>query len=74
MLYYPTMDTKKHVGNKIKKIREKANLTQAQVADKVGICFKYLVRLERGEANPSILIIQNIAKALNVKTPDLLPF
>lgn len=68
------MDVKKQVGNKIKKIREKANLTQAQVADKAGIRFRYLVRIEQGEANPSILIVQNIAKALNVKTPDLLPF
>jgi len=74
MLNPDTLSTCKQVGNRIKKIREKLNLTQAQIADKVGIRFEYLVRLEQGKANPSILIVQNIAKALNVKTPDLLPF
>jgi len=74
MLYYPCMDTSKQIGNNIKEIREKAQLTQAQVADKADIHVNYFARLERGEVNPSAEILKNIAKALDVKSSDILPF
>lgn len=74
MLYYLIMDTSKQIGDKIKEIREKAKLTQVQVAQKAGIHRNYFARLERGEVNPSVEIVQNIAKALKVKSGDILPF
>ena len=74
MLYYPCMDTSKQIGNKIKEIREKAQLTQAQVADKADIHVNYFARLERGEVNPSAEILKSVAKALGVKSGDILPF
>lgn len=74
MLYYLIMDTSKQIGDKIKEIREKAKLTQAQVAQKARIHCNYFARLERGEVNPSVEIVQNIAKALKVKSGDILPF
>ena len=74
MLYYLIMDTGKKIGEKIKEIREKAKLTQVQVAQKAGIHVNYFARLERGEVNPSVEIVQNIAKALKVKSGDILPF
>ena len=64
----------KQIGNKIKEIREKAKLTHIQLADKAGLHFNYFARIERGEVNPSIIKIMNIAKALNVKVSDILPF
>ena len=74
MLYYLIMDTSKQVGSKIKEIREKAKLTQAQVAKKADIHVNYFARLERGEVNPSVETVQSIAKALKVKSGDILPF
>lgn len=74
MLYYLIMDTGKKIGEKIKEIREKAKLTQSQVAQKAGIHVNYFARLERGEVNPSVEIVQSIAKALKVKSGDILPF
>jgi len=68
------MDTSKQVGSKIKEIREKAKLTQAQVAKKADIHVNYFARLERGEVNPSVETVQSIAKALKVKSGDILPF
>ncbi len=68
------MGTSEQIGKKVKEIREKANLTQAQVADKAGINVNYFARLERGEVNPSAEILKSIAKALNVTSSDILPF
>lgn len=68
------MGTSEQIGKKVKEIREKANLTQAQVADKAGIHVNYFARLERGEVNPSAEILKSIAKALNVTSSDILPF
>lgn len=74
MVYYLYMGTSEQIGRKVKEIREKANLTQAQVADKAGIHVNYFARLERGEVNPSADILEKIAKALKVASSDILPF
>lgn len=68
------MGTSKQIGSKIKEIREKSQLTQAQVAEKANIHVNYFARLERGEVNPSAEILKSIAKALNVKSSEILPF
>lgn len=57
----------------IKKYREKAGLTQEQLAKKVGITQVYLCYLENGQKkNPSIPLLRKIAIALGVNINDLL--
>jgi len=51
----------------LKNAREKAGLTQAEIAEKAGIHFNYYARVERGEVTPRVDIVENIAKALNIK-------
>ena len=68
------MGSKEELGKKIKKTRKKAKLIQVQVAEKAGIHVNYYARVERGEVNASIEIVENIAKALKVKSSDILPF
>lgn len=70
------MDSKfsEETGKRIKKIREKLGLTQAQVAKKAGININYFAVIERGEVNPSLEKLEKIAKALGVKSSDILPF
>lgn len=51
----------------LKDAREKANLTQAEVAEKAGIHFNYYARVERGEVTPRVDIVEKIVKALNIK-------
>lgn len=68
------MGSQVELGKKIRKARHKKGLTQAQVADKAGIHVNYFARIERGEENPSFEVIENIAKALGVKSSDILPF
>lgn len=59
------------LANIFKEAREKAGLTQAEVAEKAGIHFNYYARVERGEVTPRVDIVEKIAKALkiNVKLP-----
>jgi transcriptional regulator with XRE-family HTH domain len=62
----------KQFGEKLKNIREKAGLTQADIAMKAGINVSYYARIERGEINPSLAKIQSIMKALHIKSLDIL--
>lgn len=68
------MGSQEELGKNIKKARQKAKLTQSELAEKAGIHTNYYARLERGEVNPSMEIVENIAKALKVKSSDILPF
>lgn len=54
-------------AKKIKSAREKAGLTQAQVAEKAGVHFNYYARIERAEVVARGDILNKIAKALGVK-------
>ena len=58
----------KGLGEKLRKAREEANLTQADVAAKVGMDLNYYARIERGVGNPSFLKLLSIMKALNLKS------
>jgi len=50
-----------------KTAREKAGLTQAEVAVKAGIHPNYYARVERGEVTPRVDIVESIAKALKIR-------
>lgn len=65
------MDSQNQLAKILKKTRKKAELTQAEVAEKAGITTNYYARIERGEVNPTVDVVDNIAKALkmNLKFP-----
>ena len=47
---------------KIKEFREKAGLTQADLAEKVGVRRETIVHLENGKYNPSLKLAMDIEK------------
>ncbi len=57
---------RQELGEKIRKAREKAKLTQAEVAKATDIDVTYFARIERGEANPSYEKLHKILKVLKV--------
>jgi transcriptional regulator with XRE-family HTH domain len=59
------------VGKRIKKLREKANLTQAQVAQKAGLNTNYFAVIERGEVITAFPNLVKISKALGVDITEL---
>ncbi len=65
---------KKVMGQKLKEIRKKKNMTQADVAIKANITINYYARIERGEENPSFEVIKGLTVALKVKSSEILSF
>ena len=59
---------------RIKELRARYDLTQEQLADKVGVTRMTIVFLEKGKYNPSIKLAYKIAVALNTTIDDLFIF
>jgi transcriptional regulator with XRE-family HTH domain len=59
------------IGQRIKEAREKRDLTQRQLAEKIGVAASQLCRWERTE-EPRIAAVRRIAKALRVRAADLI--
>lgn len=61
----------KELGNQLKNARERAKLTQADIASAVGVHTNWYPRVERGEETPSLESLQKPMKALNIKTLNI---
>ena len=68
------IEDRKLVGKKLREARIKMKLTQVEAADKAGIADGYYARLERGEENPTVTVLEGICKALHVKSSKILSF
>ena len=64
----------KKLGMTLKRIRTKGKrkMTQAALAEAVGVHRIYIAQIEGGSKVPSIATLEKIAKALNVKVGRLL--
>ncbi|HTQ02700.1 MAG TPA: helix-turn-helix transcriptional regulator [Polyangiaceae bacterium] len=56
----------------LKQWRAARGLTQRALAGKAGIGEKYLSRIERALATPSVLVVLKLAQALDVRLEELL--
>jgi len=59
------------IGQKIRQLRQEQNLTQEELAFKVGVDRSYMGFVERGEKNPTLSTLMKIAKALKISIKDL---
>lgn len=59
-------------GAVIKALREKKKLTQAQLADQLGVSDKTISKWETGRGLPDITLLEPLAGALSVSVPELL--
>ena len=59
--------------NCIKEIRKRKNITQVELAKRLGISQGAIQKLETGERGLDLEWIEKISKALNVKPWELLP-
>jgi HTH-type transcriptional regulator, competence development regulator len=62
------------LGARIKELRHQRGFTQRQLAEKVGVDFTYLSKIEndRLEHTPSIKTLQDLARALEVDELELM--
>lgn len=61
----------KIISKRIKKRRNELEMTQEDLAEKVGVSRVYIGYVEQGRNSPSLEILEKIAKALKVRISDL---
>jgi putative transcriptional regulator len=59
---------------RIKELRARYDLTQEELAKKVGVRRETIVFLEKGKYNPSLRLAHEIAKVLETKIDELFIF
>ena len=57
------------IGNQLRKVRERAGLSQSGLAKKAGISTNYYAEVERGEKKISYEKLQYVLKVLKIKSP-----
>ncbi len=62
------------IGRKLKEARRTLHLIQADVATKEAISINYYAQIERNEKNPTIETLEQILKALKLRSSDVLTF
>ncbi len=60
------------MGDRIREIRKKLNLTQEQLAEKLDITLTYISEIERGLKMPSMALFIKIVEVLDVSADYLL--
>ena len=60
------------IGNYIAKKRREKNLTQEQLAEKLGVSNKTISKWENGKCMPDYSIIEQLCKELSVTLPELM--
>ena len=60
------------LGQKIREARKKKDLTQQELADLSHVSVKQIAKIEKGEINPSYLILKALAKVLPLSLDTLI--
>lgn len=60
-----------YLKNKVKELRNAANITQKQLADLVSVSSRTIISLEKGVYNPSIMLAYKIACVFNTTIENL---
>lgn len=66
------MDVRVRVGLNLQALRRERGLSQEEAAHRADVHQTYLSGVERGRRNPSLLVLDRLAKALDVDVEDLL--
>lgn len=66
------MDVRQRVGRNLKKYRKEAGLSQEGLALECGLHRTYVSGVERGVRNPTVVVLEQIAKPLGIPAWRLL--
>jgi transcriptional regulator with XRE-family HTH domain len=66
------MNPLKRTAMRLKTLREERGMTQQALADKAGISREYLARLEGARHDPTLTMLERLARALRVAVTELL--
>lgn len=60
-------DARRLVGQNVRRLRLAAGISQAELAERMGVDRAYVSGLEQGQRNPTVITLWHISKALNVR-------
>lgn len=63
---------RKRLGRNVARLRKDAGMSQETFADHVPMARSYISDIERGSRNPTIEVVERLAKALGVNAGSLL--
>jgi len=66
------MDIRRRLGSNVRRLREEAGWSQEDYADRAGIHRTYVSDIERGERNPTVLMLEKLAAPLKVTPASLI--
>jgi len=66
------MDMRKRVGGNVRRLREKLEISQEELAERAELHRTYISGVERGVRNPTVLVLAKIAAALGAEPANLL--
>jgi transcriptional regulator with XRE-family HTH domain len=64
-------DVRRIVGSNVRRLRRAAGISQAELANRMGVDRAYVSGLELGQRNPTVVTLWHLAQALNVHLRDL---
>ena len=59
-------DVRKLVGDNVRRLRLAAELSQAALAERMGVDRAYISGLEKGDRNPTVVSLRHLSKALDI--------
>lgn len=62
---------KRDTKNCVEKERQKAGLTQVELAEKVGVTRQTIIAIEKGDYTPSVALALRLAKVFKASVEDL---
>ncbi len=66
------MKITQRVGANLRQAREELGISQEDLADRAGLHRTYVSGVERGVRNPTVTVLEKLAKALKIKSSTLL--
>jgi transcriptional regulator with XRE-family HTH domain len=65
-------DESKKLGENLKRVRIKKDITQIEIARRLGVDRSFVSNIENGKNNPTLSTITSLAKVLDVPSTELL--
>lgn len=59
-------------GNNVRRLRHERGISQESLADDVGLAVTYVGQIERGLRNPTLSVVEKVARAFGVDPVELL--
>jgi len=63
-------DVRRMLGENVRKLRLASGISQAKLAERMGVDRAYISGLEKGERNPTVLTVWHLSRALEVAMRD----